>query len=200
MVPGVRTVLIQPGLAPKEQAALIKEAAGGPLTVALECTGVESSVHTAIYVSSSYLCSSYSNLVLQSMQFGGKVFIIGVGKNEQLFPFMHLSANEIDVKFQYRYANQVCLSVFLSLNRVISHHTLVRSTPKPSVSLQAVLSTFVPLLPTGSLSRTPFRLSMSLLILRKVLSRFKFRIKQLFLFLHHLVYCIGSYGCIKQKL
>lgn len=58
------------------------------------------------------------------MQFGGKVFIIGVGKNEQVvrqiqfysitflettsqFPFMHLSANEIDVSFQYRYANQV---------------------------------------------------------------------------------------------
>jgi L-iditol 2-dehydrogenase len=58
------------------------------------------------------------------VQFGGKVFIIGVGKNEQVvrcfrvfvtfvfkvasqFPFMHLSANEIDVSFQYRYANQV---------------------------------------------------------------------------------------------
>ena len=58
------------------------------------------------------------------MRFGGKVFIIGVGKNEQVvcflsnileefwnqllqFPFMHLSANEIDVQFQYRYANQV---------------------------------------------------------------------------------------------
>jgi L-iditol 2-dehydrogenase len=59
------------------------------------------------------------------MQFGGKVFIIGVGENQQVvcfsimiiseefvnhsfqFPFMHLSANEIDVRFQYRYANQV---------------------------------------------------------------------------------------------
>jgi L-iditol 2-dehydrogenase len=58
------------------------------------------------------------------MEFGGKVFIIGVGKNEQVvcfsntipeesvnyslqFPFMHMCANEIDVSFQYRYANQV---------------------------------------------------------------------------------------------
>lgn len=64
------------------------------------------------------------------MQFGGKVFIIGVGKNEQVvselpfvanfmfkaayqFPFMHLSANEIDVSFQYRYANQVRRSFVL---------------------------------------------------------------------------------------
>ena len=60
---------------------------------------------------------------MQSAQFGGKVFIIGVGKNEQVvmhyldnviiiyinlyqFPFMHLSANEIDISFQYRYASQ----------------------------------------------------------------------------------------------
>ncbi|KAG6919511.1 hypothetical protein DXG01_005101 [Tephrocybe rancida] len=90
LVPGVRTVLIQRGSSSKEQAAQIKEAAGVPISVALECTGVESSVHTAVY----------------SVKFGGKVFIIGVGKNEQLFPFMHLSANEIDVSFQYRYCNQ----------------------------------------------------------------------------------------------
>ncbi|KAJ8469122.1 hypothetical protein ONZ45_g16996 [Pleurotus djamor] len=78
------------GLSPKEQADKIKAAAGGALKLALECTGVESSIHTAAY----------------SLQFGGKVFIIGVGKNEQVFPFMHLSANEIDVSLQYRYANQ----------------------------------------------------------------------------------------------
>ena len=59
------------------------------------------------------------------MRFGGKVFVIGVGKDEQVvcflsidkseeflksslqFPFMHLSTNEIDVQFQFRYANQV---------------------------------------------------------------------------------------------
>jgi L-iditol 2-dehydrogenase len=69
------------------------------------------------------------------MQFGGKVFIIGVGKNEQVvcflskiyirrtfesllqFPFMHLSANEIDVQFQYRYANQVSPNMPLSTGR-----------------------------------------------------------------------------------
>ncbi|KAG6844770.1 hypothetical protein H0H87_003888 [Tephrocybe sp. NHM501043] len=90
LVPGVRTVLIERSSTSKEQADNIKSAAGVPIATALECTGVESSVHTAVY----------------SMKFGGKVFIIGVGKNEQLFPFMHLSANEIDVSFQYRYCNQ----------------------------------------------------------------------------------------------
>lgn len=51
-MPGVRTVLIERGTTSKDQAALVKAAAGGPLKLALECTGVESSVHTAVYVSS----------------------------------------------------------------------------------------------------------------------------------------------------
>lgn len=51
MVPGVRTVLVDRNLKPKEQAQKIKEAAGYPLLHALECTGVESSIHTAVYVS-----------------------------------------------------------------------------------------------------------------------------------------------------
>ncbi|KAF8809479.1 GroES-like protein [Phlegmacium glaucopus] len=109
LVPGVRTLLISRDTTSKEQAALVKEAAGGPLRIALECTGVESSIHTAIY----------------SMQFGGKVFIIGVGKNEQVFPFMHLSANEIDVSFQYRYANQYPKAIRLVAGGLINIKPLV---------------------------------------------------------------------------
>lgn len=92
LVPGVRTVLIDRNDTAQQSAKKIKEAAGTPLgiKVVLECTGFESSIHAAIF----------------STAFGGKVFIIGVGKNEQNFPFMHLSANEIDVSFQYRYAHQ----------------------------------------------------------------------------------------------
>ena len=51
IVPGVRTVLIEKGLTPHQQADKIKEAAGGELRLSLECTGVESSISTAIYVS-----------------------------------------------------------------------------------------------------------------------------------------------------
>ena len=39
----------------------------------------------------------------QATRFGGAVFVIGVGKDQQTIPFMHLSANEIDLRFQYRY-------------------------------------------------------------------------------------------------
>lgn len=42
----------------------------------------------------------------QSAKFGSTVFVIGVGKDYQSLPFMHMSANEIDLKLQYRYASQ----------------------------------------------------------------------------------------------
>ncbi|KAF8634563.1 hypothetical protein AX17_004153 [Amanita inopinata Kibby_2008] len=109
LVPGVRTVSILRGSTPRENANRIKEAADGPLKLALECTGVESSIQNAIY----------------SVQFGGKVFIIGVGKNEQTFPFMHLSANEIDVQFQYRYANQYPKAIRLIAGGLINVKPLV---------------------------------------------------------------------------
>lgn len=50
LVPGVRTVLIDRNTTSKQQAEQIKKAADTPIAVALECTGVESSVHTAVYV------------------------------------------------------------------------------------------------------------------------------------------------------
>ena len=95
LVPSVKTILIEKGQTPQEVAERVKKEADMKLTLALECTGVESSIHAAIY----------------SMTFGGKVFIIGVGKNLQSIPFMHLSANEIDLQYQYRYANQYPRSI-----------------------------------------------------------------------------------------
>lgn len=92
LVPEVKTILVERGVKPEDVATQIKDAAGlsTGVHVALECTGVESSVQTAIYAS----------------KFGGVVFVIGVGKDFQNLPLMHCSVNEIDLKFQYRYANQ----------------------------------------------------------------------------------------------
>lgn len=50
LVPAVHTVLIAPESIPKVNAEQIKKAADGPVKLALECTGVESSIHNAIYV------------------------------------------------------------------------------------------------------------------------------------------------------
>jgi len=46
-----------------------------------------------------------SGLTSKSVRFGGLVFVIGVGREFQNLPFMHLSVNEIDLKFLYRYHN-----------------------------------------------------------------------------------------------
>ena len=51
LVPGVKTLLIQKGWTPQEVGAKAKEAAGAPLKLALECTGVQSSIVSAVYVS-----------------------------------------------------------------------------------------------------------------------------------------------------
>ncbi|KAH9041766.1 GroES-like protein [Lactarius pseudohatsudake] len=91
LAPGrVRALRVAPGDAPDALAARVVEAMGGTEPdVALECTGAEASIGAAI----------------QAVRFGGTVFVVGVGKNEMQFPFMRLSTREMDLRFQYRYAN-----------------------------------------------------------------------------------------------
>ncbi|KDQ61455.1 hypothetical protein JAAARDRAFT_30893 [Jaapia argillacea MUCL 33604] len=86
----VKTFLVGRGKTEEELgAAIVSEFGGLEPDVALECTGVESSIASAIH----------------AVRFGGTVFVVGVGKNEMKFPFMRLSTREVDLKFQYRYAN-----------------------------------------------------------------------------------------------
>ncbi|KAK2751046.1 L-arabinitol 4-dehydrogenase [Myotisia sp. PD_48] len=80
--------------------------------LALECTGVESSVASAIW----------------SVKFGGKVFVIGVGKNEKTVPFMRLSTHEIDLQYQYRYSNTWPRAIRLVRNGIIDLMKLVTHT------------------------------------------------------------------------
>ncbi|KAL8742790.1 MAG: hypothetical protein Q9190_004780 [Brigantiaea leucoxantha] len=90
-------------------AAIVEEAGGIKPAIALECTGFESSVANAIY----------------SVKFGGKVFVIGVGKPDMNLPFMRLSTQEIDLQFQYRYSNTWPRAIRLVENGVIDMGQLV---------------------------------------------------------------------------
>jgi L-iditol 2-dehydrogenase len=88
--PRVRTLLVSREEAREPLAARIVDAMGGTEPdVALECTGAETSIGAAI----------------EAVRFGGTVFVVGVGKSEMQFPFMRMSTREVDVRFQYRYAN-----------------------------------------------------------------------------------------------
>lgn len=104
LVPRVRTVKVEPSESAKELSTRIVKALGCQAKLVLECTGVESSIHAGIYVghSISRYCAQSADRA-QASRFGGAVFVIGVGKDFQNIPFMHLSANEIDLRFQYRY-------------------------------------------------------------------------------------------------
>ncbi|KAN0062238.1 hypothetical protein ACQY0O_005419 [Thecaphora frezii] len=79
--------------------------------VTMECTGVQSSVHTAAYATEPT----------------GLVFVIGVGANFQEIPFMHLSTNEITLKFLFRYrdtwprAIRLVASGMLDVKKLVTH-------------------------------------------------------------------------------
>jgi L-iditol 2-dehydrogenase len=110
LVPRVSTYQVPKGKSAEECADGIVEKMGGIRPrVAIECTGVESSVASAIW----------------SVTFGGKVFIIGVGKNEMNVPFMRLSTQEIDLQYQYRYCNTWPKAIRLVQSGVINMDKLV---------------------------------------------------------------------------
>ena len=90
LVKGVKTHLVKKEETPQEFATKVKKLGYGfEPSLAMECTGVESSIAAAA----------------EAVEFGGKVFVIGVGRNEIKIPFMRLSTREIDLQFQYRYSN-----------------------------------------------------------------------------------------------
>jgi L-iditol 2-dehydrogenase len=118
LVPEVRTYKVTIGQSAEDCAAGIIDTmndgkGSGPDALrpklAIECTGVESSVNAAIW----------------SVKFGGKVFVIGVGKNEMTIPFMRLSTQEIDLQYQYRYSNTWPRAIRLVQNGVIELRKLV---------------------------------------------------------------------------
>ncbi|KAG0146722.1 hypothetical protein CROQUDRAFT_44002 [Cronartium quercuum f. sp. fusiforme G11] len=109
LVPTVKTIKVGRTSNPKEVASQVINEMGMKPSIALECSGFESSINAAIF----------------SMKFGGKVFVIGVGKDEQVYPFMHMSANEIDLQFQFRYANQYPKAIRLLADGLIDLKPLV---------------------------------------------------------------------------
>lgn len=111
LVPSVITYKVE-RMSAEQSAEKIVEAFGGiEPAIALECTGVESSVSAAIW----------------AVKFGGKVFVIGVGKNEMTIPFMRLSVREVDLQFQYRYCNtwpraiRLVQSGVIDLKKLVTH-------------------------------------------------------------------------------
>lgn len=109
LCPEVRTHKVERQTAEEAGKAIVKTFGGVEPVLALECTGVESSIAAAVW----------------GVKFGGRVFIIGVGKNEIQLPFMRASVREVDVQFQYRYSNTWPRAIRLLENKVIDLSPLV---------------------------------------------------------------------------
>ncbi|KAK4465509.1 L-arabinitol 4-dehydrogenase [Cladorrhinum samala] len=108
--PGIRTFKVAREGAEEAAKRIVDEGFGGiEPALALECTGVESSIAAAIW----------------AVKFGGKVFVIGVGKDEIQIPFMRASVREVDLQFQYRYSNTWPRAIRLVQNGVIDLSKLV---------------------------------------------------------------------------
>ncbi|KAF2662366.1 GroES-like protein [Lophiostoma macrostomum CBS 122681] len=112
LVPSVLTHKVEFAHSPQDFAtSIIALMEGVEPAVVMECTGVESSIGGAI----------------EAVKFGGKVFVIGVGKNEMKIPFMRLSTREVDLQFQYRYCNtwpkaiRLVKSGTIDLKRLVTH-------------------------------------------------------------------------------
>jgi L-iditol 2-dehydrogenase len=130
LVPSVRTVHVTRDKKPEAVADEVKQAMGTELgsVLALECTGVESSISTAIFAS----------------RFGGKVFVIGVGKDTVSLPFMHCSANEVDLQFQYRYHETWPKAIRLLTEGIIDLKPLVTHRYKLEEAVQALTTSSTP--------------------------------------------------------
>ncbi|KAK8927424.1 hypothetical protein H634G_05298 [Metarhizium anisopliae BRIP 53293] len=111
LCPRAITHKIEPGSAEDTAKAIVKAFNGVEPALTMECTGVESSISAAIWAT----------------KFGGKVFIIGVGKNEINIPFMRASVREVDIQLQYRYSNtwpraiRLVESGVIDLSRLVTH-------------------------------------------------------------------------------
>jgi L-iditol 2-dehydrogenase len=107
--PSVTTFKVERVPAEESAQSIVAAFKGIEPAIAIECTGVESSIAAAIW----------------AVKFGGKVFVIGVGKNEMNIPFMRLSVREIDLQFQYRYCNTWPRAIRLVQSGIINMKKLV---------------------------------------------------------------------------
>ncbi|CAF99680.1 unnamed protein product, partial [Tetraodon nigroviridis] len=87
---------------PKQLAKNVEDSLGVQPHVTIECTGVESSIQTAIYVREGHSNDYFS---FQATRSGGVVVVVGLGNQMVTLPLINAATREVDIRGVFRYRN-----------------------------------------------------------------------------------------------
>lgn len=110
-------VTVKRGDGPQQLAKSVEDMLGAPPHITIECTGVESSIQTAIYVSDDYYAARFDDaldiltfhplicLSNQATRSGGVVVLVGLGSEMATIPLINAAVREVDIRGVFRYCN-----------------------------------------------------------------------------------------------
>ncbi|KAM8893721.1 sorbitol dehydrogenase isoform 1-T1 [Spinachia spinachia] len=84
------------GVEPQQLAKSVEDLLGAQPHVTIECSGVESSIQTAIYV---------RDFSVEATRSGGVVALVGVGAQMVTVPLINAALREVDIRGVFRYCN-----------------------------------------------------------------------------------------------
>lgn len=94
---------------PKEVADLVKKTLGCMPEITVECTGVETSIHTGIYATRS----------------GGTVVLVGLGSEMVSLPVLNAAVREVDIRGIFRYCNTWPMAIAMLASKKVNVQPLV---------------------------------------------------------------------------
>ncbi|KAJ6664055.1 hypothetical protein lerEdw1_008270 [Lerista edwardsae] len=94
---------------PEEVADMVKNALGCMPEITVECTGVQSSIHTGIYATRS----------------GGTVVLVGLGSEMVTLPIVNAAVREVDIKGIFRYCNTWPMAIAMLASKKVNVQPLV---------------------------------------------------------------------------
>eukprot|EP00123_Amoebidium_parasiticum_P013074 comp21751_c0_seq1/m.30811 comp21751_c0_seq1/g.30811 ORF comp21751_c0_seq1/g.30811 comp21751_c0_seq1/m.30811 type:complete len:351 (-) comp21751_c0_seq1:364-1416(-) len=118
---GAYQTLLVDGGDPKEAANQITTINGRPVDVAIDCTGIESAVRTAVH----------------STKSGGVVVCVGMGKPDINFPILEATWREVDIRGIFRYSNTYPTAINMISSRVVDVKPLITHRFSLDQSLEA---------------------------------------------------------------
>ncbi|XP_072320990.1 sorbitol dehydrogenase [Eucyclogobius newberryi] len=110
---------------PQSLAKNVSDLLGSPPQMTIECTGVESSVQTAIYATRS----------------GGVVVLVGLGKEMVTVPLVNAASREVDIRGIFRYCNTWPMAIAMLASGKVNVKPLVTHRFPLEQALQAFETT-----------------------------------------------------------